>query len=87
MPRPDNGISGQGIDLFLNRSQQCLHGPAGKVGSAHGPNKQGIPGKYIAFRIQTNPTRRLAQKIEKDNKLKKTIDRLEKQINVSRMKT
>ena len=31
--------------------------------------------------------RRVAQKIEKDKKLKKKIDRLEKQINVSRMKT
>ena len=31
--------------------------------------------------------RRIAQKIEKDNKLKKKIDRLEKQINLSRMKT
>ncbi len=31
--------------------------------------------------------RRVAQKIEKDKKLKKKIDRLEKQINMSRMKT
>jgi chromosomal replication initiation ATPase DnaA len=31
--------------------------------------------------------RRVAQKMEKDKKLKKKIDRLEKQINVSRMKT
>jgi DNA-directed RNA polymerase specialized sigma subunit len=31
--------------------------------------------------------RRAAQKIEKDKKLKKKIDRLEKQINLSRMKT
>ena len=31
--------------------------------------------------------RRVAQKIEKDKKLKKKIERLEKQINLSRMKT
>jgi chromosomal replication initiation ATPase DnaA len=31
--------------------------------------------------------RRVAQKIEKDKKLKKKIVRLEKQINLSRMKT
>ena len=31
--------------------------------------------------------RRVAQKIEKDKKLKKKIDRLEKQIYMSRMKT
>ena len=48
-----------------------------EIGSHFGIGESGV----------SQACRRVAQKIEKDKQLKKKIDRLEKQINMSRMKT
>jgi hypothetical protein len=67
--------------------------PEGKSSSAQRQIQKmtGLPyGKFGNF-SPTSPSpracRRVSQKIEKDKKLKKNIIKLEKQINLSRMKT
>ena len=72
---PQDKVLSRNVKMYL------CHRNAGKklkeIGLHFGIGESGV----------SQACKRVAQKIEKDKKLKKMIDRLEKQINMSRMKT
>jgi len=60
---PDDRGSGQGVDFFLNRSQQLLRRSTRKIGSAHRPYKQGIPAKNVTVGVETHTTRGVPRRV------------------------